>query len=185
MSSEIPGAGSASAGPHTPSPTIRSSLRANKAAGAFIRVMEDLGKEAEQQAEGAVRGRLLDYILEANPFEVPASMVDRYLDSIIGKPKDVDQEALARAREQLRGEGERAVRRILVMEQLGENHGLKASEDEVDARVEEIAQANSTDVSKVYAQLQKSGRLEQIERELTEKKIFEFLKEQSTIQDAK
>lgn len=149
------------------------------------RILEDLRKEAEQQAEGAVRGRLLDYIMEANPFEVPASMVDRYLDSIIGKPQDVDEEALARAREQLRGEGERAVRRILVLEQLGDSHGLKASEDEVDARVEEIAQAGKTDVSKVYAQLQKSGRLEQIERELTEKKIFEFLKEQSTIQDAK
>jgi trigger factor len=149
------------------------------------RIREDLRKEAEQQVEGAVRGQLLDQILEANPFEVPASMVDRYLDSIIGNPKDVDQDALARARNQLRGEAERAVRRILALETLGETHGLKAGEDEVDARVEEIAQANKTDVSKVYSQLQKSGRLEHIERELTEKKIFEFLKEQSTIQDAK
>lgn len=153
-------------------------------AGLRERIREDLRKEAEQQAEGAVRSRLLDYILEANPFEVPGSMVDRYLDSIIGNPKDVDQDALARAREQLRGESERAVRRILVLERLGDLHGLKASEEEVDARVEEIAQANQTDVSRIYAQLQKSGRLDQIERELTEKKIFEFLKEQSTIQDA-
>ena len=67
---------------------------------------------------------------------------------------------------------------------LAEAHGLTATDDDVDARVEAIAQGAGTDVSKVYAQLQKAGRIEQIERELTEKKVFEFLKEQSTIQDA-
>lgn len=148
------------------------------------RVREDLEKEAAQQAEAVVRGRLLDLVLEANPFEVPTSMVDRYLDSIIGQPEGVDEEAMTRARDQLRGEGERAVRRILVLDKLGESQGLKATDEDVDSRVEEIAEANGTDVSKLYAQLQKAGRIEQIERELTEKKIFEFLQEQSTIQDA-
>jgi hypothetical protein len=36
----------------------------------------------------------------------------------------------------------------------------------------------------VYAELQKAGRLEAIERELTEKAVFEFLMEQSEITDA-
>lgn len=149
------------------------------------RIEEDLQKEAEQQAEAGVRGMLLDSILEANPFEVPASMVDRYLESVIGNQGGGNEEAMARAKEQLRGEGERAVRRILVLEHLGETHDLKATDEEVDARVEEIAEANEADVSRVYAQLQKAGRLEQIEREITERKIFDFLKEQSTIKDAR
>ncbi|UCC23897.1 MAG: trigger factor [Gemmatimonadales bacterium] len=148
------------------------------------RIREDLEKEAEQQAENVVRGQLLEFIMEANPFEVPVSMVNRYLDSMLGRPEGVDEEALARAREQLGSEGEKAVRRILIVEHLAEAHGLTATDDDVDARVEAIAQGAGTDVSKVYAQLQKAGRIEQIERELTEKKVFEFLKEQSTIQDA-
>lgn len=148
------------------------------------RIAEDLGKEAEQQAEAAVRGQLLDAILEANPFQVPESMVDRYLESVIGGGQEGNEEAMARAKEQLRGEGERAVRRILVLEHLGEAHDLKATDEEVDDRVEEIAEANDADVSRVYAQLQKAGRLEQIEREITERKIFDYLKEQSTIKDA-
>ncbi len=149
------------------------------------RVTEDLEKESEQQSEAVVRGRLLDFILEANPFEVPQSMVNRYLDSIIGAPEGADPEALAKARESLTGEGERAVRRILVLEHLADAHDLKATEDDVDDRVEEIAEASKTDVSKLYAQLQKSGRIEQLEREITERKVFDFLKSQSTIQDEK
>ena len=62
-------------------------------------------------------------------------------------------------------------------------HGLNATDEDVDARVEAIAEGAGTDVSKVYAQLQKAGRIEQIERELTETKVFDFLQEQSTIQD--
>jgi len=149
------------------------------------RIRDDLEKESEQQAEAAVRGQLLDAILDANPFEVPGSMVDRYLESIIGGGPEANEEAMAQAKEQLRGEGERAVRRILVLEHLGDAHDLKATDDEVDDRVEEIAEANDADVSRVYAQLQKAGRLEQIEREITERKIFDHLKEQSTIKDAK
>jgi trigger factor len=150
------------------------------------RVEEDLQKEADQQAEASVRGQLLDLILEANPFEVPGSMVDRYLDSIIGGGgRNIDAEAMAKAKEQLGGEAERAVRRILVLEKLGDAHDLRATDDEVDDRVEEIASANNMDVSRVYGQLQKAGRIEQIEREITEGKIFDFLKEQSTIKDAK
>ena len=59
--------------------------------------------------------------------------------------------------------------------------GLAATEDDIDARVEEIASANQTTPAKVYASLQKAGRLDAIERELTERKVFEFLTSQSEI----
>ncbi|MGE0160974.1 MAG: trigger factor [Gemmatimonadales bacterium] len=145
------------------------------------KVREDMEKENAQRADSAVRAQLLDLVLEANPFDVPASMVDRYLDSILGNPKDVPADKLAEARAQLRPEAERAVKRILAIDRLADERGLAATEDEIDARVEEIAAANQTTPAKVYASLQKAGRLESIERELTERKVFEFLTSQSEI----
>ena len=145
------------------------------------KVREDMEKEGAQRADAVVRGQLLDLVLEANPFEVPASMVDRYLDSILGDAKEVPAEKLAEARAQLRPEAERAVKRILVIDRLAEERGLEATEDEIDRRVEEIAAANQTTPAKVYASLQKAGRLDSIERELTERKVFEFLTSQSEI----
>ena len=145
------------------------------------KVREDMEKEGAQRADAVVRARLLDLVLEANPFEVPASMVDRYLDTILGDPKDVPAEKLTEARSQLRPEAERAVKRILAIDRLAEARGLAATEDEIDKKVEEIAAANQTTPAKVYASLQKAGRLESIERELTERKVFDFLTSQSEI----
>ncbi|MBT8403294.1 MAG: trigger factor [Gemmatimonadetes bacterium] len=148
------------------------------------RIREDLEKEAGDQSEGAVRGQLLNAIIEANPFEVPSSMVDRYLDSILGDGQGADPERLAQARDQLRGEAVRSVQRILVIERIAEQQELQSTDDEIDARVEEIAEKNDSNPAEVYARLQKAGRIDQLEREITEQKVFDYLKEQSTITDA-
>jgi trigger factor len=145
------------------------------------KVREDMEKEAGEQADGVVRGRLLDFVLEANSFEVPQSMVDRYVDGVLGDTQGVDQERLQEARTQIRPEAERAVKRLLVVDKIAETQGLAATEDEIDARIEEIASANETTAAKVYASMQKAGRLDALERDLTERKVFEFLEEQSEI----
>jgi trigger factor len=140
-------------------------------------------KEAARAADNGVRTRLLDLLIEANPFEVPASMVDRYSKSVIGD-SGIPEEKVPELQEQIRPEAERAIKRILVVDRVAETQGLRATEDELDSRVEEIAGTNKTSAAKVYAELQKAGRLEAIERELTETKVFNFLKEQSEIIDA-
>lgn len=151
------------------------------------RIREDLEKEANDQAEGAVRGQLLDAIIDANPFDVPGSMVDRYIDSVLGQAGqgqvDPNDERMQVVREQFRPEAERAVKRMLVIEKVAEAKELAATEDDVDDRIEKIAEANDTSASEVYGRFQKSGRLEQIERELTEQKVFEYLKSESEIVD--
>ncbi len=148
------------------------------------RVREDLDKEAGEEVENVVRGRLLDMLLDANPFEVPASMVDRYISGVIGDQPKLDAERLEEIRASIRVEAEHAVKRLLIIEKVAETQGLAATEDDIDTRVEEIAEANESTAAKVYASLQKAGRLEMLERELTERKVFDFLKEQSEIIDS-
>lgn len=50
-------------------------------------VRRDLEREAASDAERELRRQLVDQVLEANPFEVPDSMVDRYLDQLL-RPRD-------------------------------------------------------------------------------------------------
>lgn len=150
----------------------------------IAKIRRDMEKEAAERAESGVRGRLLDLILDANPFEVPVSMTTRYVNGIIGDGKGVPEEKLVEFREQLRPEAERSVKRILMIERLADTQGLTATEDDLDAQIQEIANANNTEPAKVYAELQKAGRLETMERELTENAVFEFLKGQSEITDA-
>jgi trigger factor len=145
------------------------------------RVREDLEREAEDQAESVVRSQLTENLIEANPFEVPRSMAERYMESILGDTSKLSPEVVAETREKLRPEAEKAVKRILVVERVADLQSLKATEDEVDERVQEIADKNDTKPAQVYANLQKAGSLDALEREITEKKVFEFLKAESTI----
>jgi trigger factor len=147
------------------------------------RILEDLRREAEEQAENLVRVRVLDQVVDANTFDVPQSMVDRYVDSVLGDTKGADPERLAAAKQQLRPEAERAVRRVLVIERLADTQGLRATEAELDERIEHLAAKSGASTAEVYARLQKAGRLEVMEREITEEKVFAFLKEQSEIQE--
>ena len=148
------------------------------------RVREDLAREAEGQAESAVRSQLVENLLAANPFEVPRSMAERYMESVLGDTSKLDPEMVARTRESLRPEAEKAVKRILLIERIAELQGLRASEDELDDRVQEIALKNDVKPGQVYSNLQKSGNLETLEREITEKKVWGFLEEQSTVKEA-
>nr|NIP59167.1 trigger factor [Gemmatimonadota bacterium]NIR79576.1 trigger factor [Gemmatimonadota bacterium]NIT88267.1 trigger factor [Gemmatimonadota bacterium]NIU32065.1 trigger factor [Gemmatimonadota bacterium]NIU36665.1 trigger factor [Gemmatimonadota bacterium] len=133
-------------------------------------VREDLEREAGREARQAVRGRLLDLLIEANPFEVPRSMVDSYVEQVLGDTGDADPEEVERVRSQMRPQAERAVKRALIVDRVAETQGLRATDEEVDGRVQEIAQRNDTSPAKVYAELQKRGRLSAIEREITENK---------------
>lgn len=148
------------------------------------RVREDLEKDATDQAEAVVRGRLLDFLVEANPFEVPRSMVQRYAEGILGDQPNLPDDRKKEILENIGPEAERAVKRLLVIDRVAHTQNLDASEEELDRRIEEIAERNSSTPEKVYASFQKAGRLEALEREITERKVFDFLKSQSEITDA-
>ena len=145
------------------------------------KIQADLEKEAEEQAESVVRGKLLDAILDANPFTVPVSMVDRYVESVLGNPEGVPPDKLTEAKEQLSPQAEHAVKRILAIDRLSEIQELGATKEELDDRIGEIAEKNGDTPARIYASLQKGERLEALEREITERKVFDFLKEQSEI----
>jgi trigger factor len=148
------------------------------------KLREDLEKEAKDQQEGAIRGQLLDFVVDANPFSVPQSMVERYMASILGSASELPPEKLAEMKEKLAPETERAVKRILVIDRIADGQSLRATEVEVDERIESIAERAGQTPAQVYGNLQRSERMETLEREITETKVFDFLKEQSEIKDA-
>jgi trigger factor len=148
------------------------------------KVREDLEKEAAEQTESGVRSQLLDNLMEANPFQVPRSMTERYMESVLGDTSKIDPQALAETQERLRPEAEKAVKRILLVDRVADLQSLRATEEEVDDRIQEIAEKNDVKPAQVYANLQKSGNLEGLEREITERKVYDFLKDQSTVTEA-
>ena len=127
-------------------------------------------------------------ILEANPFDVPGSMVERYLDHMTGqtdeqrgKLTDEQREQISQWRQALRPQAEEGLKRLLVVERIAEAEGLRPTQDEIDARVEELARQHDRSPAEVWLQLEKTGQLQALESEITEEKVFEHLKARNTV----
>lgn len=146
------------------------------------RVREDLEREAARESERSLRMQLIQQIIDANPFEVPASMVQNYLERMMPVREGVDSERMQQARQEMWPMAEQAIKRSLVVERIAEMEGLHATPAEVDARIDEMAERAGRGRGEVIAQLKKSGRLDEIEQEISEEKVFEYLKSLSDIQ---
>lgn len=144
-------------------------------------VRTDLEANAVRDADAAVRGLLLDEIIGANAFDVPPSWVSNLVQSYAqayGIP-ETEQEKFAA---EFRATAERQVRRELVIETIAERERLAATEADVDAKIQEMAEKRGANPGQVYAQLQKANRLREIERGITEDRVFAWLLERNTVE---
>jgi len=85
-------------------------------------------------------------------------------------------------REIARPGAEQALKRMLVVARVAEMEGLHATEEEVESRIQEIASRQGRSPEEVRTRLQKTGQLAALEQEITEDKVFEYLKSLSTIE---
>ncbi|MGI8619870.1 MAG: trigger factor [Gemmatimonadaceae bacterium] len=146
-----------------------------------LAVRSDLERHGEHEADSLVRHRILGEIISANAFEVPKSWVRQVMDGYAEAYQIPESE-----REKFAGEflpiAEQQVRRDLVIDTLAERENLTASEKDLDDRITELAEKRGANPGQVYASLEKAGRLKELERSLTEDKVFKWLLDQNEVQ---
>src|SRR5262245_26720458 len=154
------------------------------------RLRGDLQRRLEEESEKDLRESLVEHLLGQNVFEAPASMVEQYLEAVrhdweergrrahVPPPTDEQRAEFDRA---ARPTAERFVRRGLLLDQIGREHGIDVQEEDVDKWIEERVQAGGSgaeDVRKFFADVRRRRRLK---HDLAEEKIFDFLKTQAQI----
>lgn len=144
-------------------------------------VRGDLESHAEREADAGVRQQIIDQIVQANAFDVPPSWVTQLVDGYM-KAYQIPEDERAKFTAEFRPVAERQVRRDLIIDTIAEKEHLKASEADIDERVAEVARKRNADPGQVYASLQKAGRLQEIERAITEEKVFQWLLDRNTIE---
>jgi trigger factor len=145
-------------------------------------VRQDLEREAAREADAQLRQQLLGQIIDANRVEAPHSLIHRLIHRYAEMYK-VPEEQLPGFEQQFHQIAENQVKRDLALEAVVEAHGLRATEAELDQRINAMAEARGTPVAQVYASLQKANRLQELERVITEDKVYDFLLQQSTIEE--
>jgi trigger factor len=144
-------------------------------------VRADLEEHAKREADADVRQKLIDDIIGANPFDVPKSWVQQMVESY-AEAYQVPEGERERFATEFRNMAERQIRRDLVIETIAERESLAASEKDIDDRLSEQAEKRGLNVGQLYAQMEKSGRLKEIERSITEDNVFKWLMERNEIQ---
>lgn len=146
-------------------------------------VRHDLEQEAAREADAQVRQALIAQIIEANKVPAPGSLVHRLMHGYAEMYK-VPEEQLEQFEQQFHPVAEAQVRRDLVLDAVVEAQGLRATESDLDERIGKLAEARGVPAGQLYGSLQKANRLPELERSITEEKVFAYLLAQSTVEEA-
>jgi trigger factor len=145
-------------------------------------ISEDLLRFKQEEVELRLDQEIMEQIIEANPFDIPESMIERYVDALVGPPPDgADPDLVARARDEARPTAIWGIKRTLILQRVAEDQGFEASEEEVQERLQGIAARSGRPPGEVRARLAKTGELQDIKRRIVEDKVFGFLKQQSEV----
>ncbi len=143
-------------------------------------VRKDMGEHVKREADSAVREQLLDQVIAANPFEIPNAWVQQVMGAYM-QMYQVPEGMQERFAGEFRPMAERQVRRDVVIDTIAEKEGLAASTGDVDDKVAEMAAERGVDTGTLYVQLEKGGRLKEMERSVTDEKVFGWLIARNTV----
>jgi len=146
-------------------------------------ITADLGKEAEREAEAKLRSELVEQIVQANQVVAPRPLVERVLGAY-AQAYEIPEERWQQFAQEFHSIAESQVRRDLVLDYVVESQSLRATEAELDQKIQELAERRGMPAAQLYASLEKAKRLRDVARSITEEKVFAYLLSQSTVESA-
>ncbi|HTL97600.1 MAG TPA: trigger factor [Holophagaceae bacterium] len=157
------------------------------------KVEKDLHEAAERDAESRLHATILDMLLDAAPFEVPASLVTMQLDDYCNEfaraaaqqrldPKRVNWGAY---RQHRLGDAQRAVRSGYLLQAIGNAEDIQVADDEIDSDIRAYMDENKVQApfDSVKADLEKRGATTEIKGRLRTDKIFKHLMTFATVKE--
>ncbi len=156
------------------------------------KIRGNLQERLQRSSDETLHRSLLDDLVTRTSFEVPPTMVERQLESQIKQFERQLQgrfsESELRARvSQMREEGwddaRRRVREALLLQTVAEQAELEASDEEISARLEEMATGQGVDPKMMREMAEGQGWLDAISAEVVDSKALAHLVERAEIKD--
>jgi len=155
-------------------------------------VRKELEIQQEREERRALEEKLVDLLLARHEFQVPEAMVLRQVARMIEHARDrvrrqgMDPDQIrwdyGRLAEELRPAALRAVRRALFLAAVAGQEGIAATEEEVNARVEEIAKASQRPVAAIRGLLEKNSGLDALRDSIRETRVVDFLIQRNRVE---
>jgi len=157
-------------------------------------IRERLVKQAEEKAEIDVDNRMLDTIVDNTKIELPENMINAEADRMIrgmeqqlayqGATLEMYAQYIGKTVDELKADqrmtAERQVKGRLVLEKLIRTENIDITEQDIDAKIEEMATAQGMKADEYKNAIGGDG-INRIGNELLMKKLLDFLRQNNTI----
>ena len=150
-------------------------------------VREQLIEGTKRESDRQLREQLVDKLLELNEIPVLPSLEERYVQAMVedfARQQGIE-EATDEQREQLteawRPMAQRAVKRMLLMDNLRRGHDIKVDEDEFNTRLAEMAEKQGAEPDRFRLMMERAGNLDRFRGEIEEDKVFDLIEDSAKI----
>ncbi len=156
-------------------------------------IKESLEEEQKTRIEAEFRRKLMDKLLERNPFEVPGTLVDRQLYLMMintqqrmasnGMDPRKAAELSYRMRDNLKPEAEKQVKISLLLEAIAKKESIGADEEDIENRLKEMAARYAQDIETVRSSYEKDDLIDGLKAEIVEQKTLAFIQSGAKIKN--
>lgn len=151
----------------------------------------EIEKEKELALERQLKDLVVDQLLEANPFEVPESLVEEQAKAMVSDTKlrlaaqgvvlknmGVSEEKL---QEDYRAMAQKQVRTFLILEKIAGQEGIEVTEEEAEGRLREMSERMHQKFDVVKRYYEKNGLLPEVKAGIIRDKTLNFLLEKAMV----
>jgi trigger factor len=155
-----------------------------------LRIRKQLEAEEDNRHRREVDEKIIDTIIEGNPFEVPEVMVENYLDSLVDEDRrqqgqsTIDPEREKEIRELFRTSAVRMIQKYFVMDAVRRQEKIELSADDVNQRIQLLAQGLGKSPEEIRQMVSHPERRRGFESDLVEEKTMRFLREHAVVKSA-
>lgn len=129
-----------------------------------------------QQARQVAMNQAIHKILERHPFEVAESQIQRLVEHTKEQQQgDKNAKLAPDAEKQLREYAEFEIKKMRIVQQVAQKENIKAAQDEVDARITDMAARYGIPFESLKQHLRESGRIADIRMDIQTGKVLELL----------
>lgn len=148
------------------------------------KVKKDLIEQSEKDSQEELKNGLVKKVVENNQFEVPSSMLETYLNSVVEdfkkRYKDAEEEKI---REGYKEIGTNQIRWIILFHDIAKNEKIEVTAEDVDNWTEKFAKAYNQTIDKAREILAQSKKIQDLKETILEEKVLDFLLSQSQIKE--
>jgi len=155
-----------------------------------LRIRRQLEAEEETRHRRDVDEKIIDSIIEKNPFEVPEVMVENYLDSLVEEDKrhtgrtGSDPAREKEIRELFRTSAVRMIQKYFVMDAVRRQEKIELTAEDVNQRIQLLAQGLGKSPEEILQMVSHPERRRGFESDLVEEKTMRFLRDHAVMKSA-